>query len=144
MSLSINEVAQVLAAKLAPEKVREVVQELNTIEAEKKEDRAENGPKQKNQYAFVLLDPNNALKGQQFVGLVVQYPENESPNEILPKIYNAAYTQNRTAKRKRWSLNTVAEAAESVKRKFFKEQNIHVKTKEVVPVIISDNIIPKG
>lgn len=144
--MNINDVTEILSKhKIPAEQLRSIVADLRQVEEARKEDK-EPGDKVKNQLVPIILDNENKLAG--IVGLsaiVVQVPENTPVNDILQKLYNSAYTQNRDAKRKKWAFKTIVDIVGYGKRKFFKEENIHVKTgKYIVPVVITDGNIPNG
>ena len=131
MSLPIEEVIESLkrlVPTIPPAALIAIENDLEAKEAEKKEEKAADGPKQKNEYVTILLDPENKLDGLgDFMSLVVQIPEGQDAGETLERIYKSAYDQRASAKRKIKVINTLAEAAEWVKRKFFKENNVHIK-----------------
>lgn len=117
--------------------------DLETKEAELKADRAGGAPKLKNQYVTVILDPEGKLKDAgEFVSLVIKLPENQDTAETLGRLYKSVYDQRAAAKRKVKVIETVADAAGAVKRKFLKENSITIVTKEPVRVLFSDNTIP--
>ena len=140
MSLKIDEVIAVLSDSGVPsDKVAIVRKELEQIETEKKEERADNKtPKAKSEYVIVLSDPDGKVKGD-FVGWVVQIEEGQSPAAVLDKIKTAAATQNSSVKKFiKNPLKTFADAFENVRRKFTKTEKVHVKTKTPVLVVVTD------
>lgn len=143
MNIKIEEVESVLRNKNIPANV--IIQVVNELEAVAEENKAEKSaePKQKNEYGVILLDPNNVVRDNNLTALVVQYPHGENPNTILDRLYAATYAQNAAGKRKKYNIQTVGEAARSVKRKFYKENRLMIKTKEPVLVVKSDNNIPR-
>lgn len=78
-----------------------------------------------------------------FVGWVVQLPENESVATVTERICRGAYDYNTTKKGRLYPAKTIGEAIENVPAKFFKEADVWVKTKTPVLVLKTDNEIPK-
>jgi len=144
MSLSIEEVILTLKAlKVPSDLLVKAETQFEQIEAEKKEEKADAAPKAKNEYATILLDPENKLAGLgDFVSLVVQVPEGSDTGMVLPKIYKAIYDQKAAAKKKPKKLDTVCDAAEGLKRAFTKQNEIMIKTKSPVRTLISNNTVP--
>lgn len=124
------------------EQVRKFIEELNEENERSKQD-DEKEPSVRKQYVFVLSDPHGAFKGDtDYVGWVVQIPEDENPATALEKLHAGAYDFNRSSKGRRYPVKTVAEACEFGSAKLFKEQKVWVKTKEPVLVVRTDNKIP--
>jgi hypothetical protein len=142
MSLPIPDIIAVLRGlNVPPDILVKAETELENIEADKKAE-AVAAPKQKSQYVTVVLDPERRLVGQEFVSLVVKLPAEQDAGDTLNRLYRSVYDQRAAAKRKRVAVNTVADAAGGVKRKFLKQNGLHIVTKEPVRVLISDNTIP--
>jgi hypothetical protein len=146
MSVSINEVIETLKKLKAPvDLLIKAETELENIEQEKKEDKQAADPKAKNKFVTILLDPEKKLAGLgDFTSLVVQIPEDHDDALTINKIVQSVYDQNAASKRKTKAINTLGEAASAVKRKFLKTNDVLIKTKEPVRVLVSDNIIPKS
>ena len=125
---------------------REVAKIIEDINAEVKLAEAEKGEKEppiKKQFVFLLSDPQGRFEGDtDFVGWVVQIPEDDNPATALEKLHLAAYDFNRSTKGRRFPVRTVAEACEFGSAKIYKEQKIWVKSKEPVLVVRTDNKIP--
>lgn len=144
MSLKIDEVIETLRKlKVPSDLIVKAETELETIEQEKKDEKVDAGPKAKSQFVTILLDPENKLRGLgDFVSLVVQVPEDHDVGLTINKINQSVYDQRAASKRKVKNIETVGEAASAVKRKFFKTNDVLIKTKEPVRVLVSDNKIP--
>lgn len=143
--MNIDDVKQVLSKQQLPQTtVQLIIADLKQQEALKKEERAaEAGHKSKNQFVVILNDPKNELAGKDFSAYVVQIPEDQPIDSTLQKIYTSAYDHNAgTRSGRKNPIRTVSEALEFVKRKFFKQNNLLVKTKEPVLVIKTDGQIP--
>lgn len=97
----------------------------------------------KKQFVFLLSDPKGRFKGDtDYVGWVVQIPEDENPATALEKLHLGAYDFNRSAKGRRYPLGNVAEACEFGSAKIFKEHKIWIKSKEPVLVVRTNNKLP--
>lgn len=135
MSVKIEDIEDTLRKqKLDVAVIKNVVQELKEIEEENKAERS-GVPKAKNQFVIVVKGPAQ-LKGLSIGGWVVQIPEGQDVNDTLPRLKKAAAATVAAQKRKRRDIDTVADAMRLSKRKFTKEQNVHVKTKEMVQAIV--------
>ena len=98
----------------------------------------------KKQFVFILSDPKGRFKGDtDYVGWVVQIPEDENPATALEKLHLGAYDFNRTVKGRRYPVGTVAEACEFGSAKIFKEHKIWIKSKEPVLVVRTDGKLPR-
>lgn len=141
MSLPIEEVIETLkrVAKLDPKVLIAIESDLEVKEAEKKVDKESAGPKAKNAFVVVALDPEGHIKGD-ITAFVTQIPENEDAGTVLDKLHKAAYEFNSSKKRGPNVVN-LGEIG-TVKRKFLKKQGVHLKTREPVRVLISQGPIP--
>lgn len=146
MSLPIEEYIETLkrlAPTIPPATLIAIENDLEAKEEEKKQDAGSAGPKAKNEFITVLLDPENKLAGLgDFTSLVLQIPEGQDAGDTLPRLYAAVYDQRAAAKRKTKPLANLVEAAANLKRKFAKERSITIKTKEPVRVLVTDGQIP--
>lgn len=144
MSIKLDDLQQILieAGVKDPALRSEIIKVARETENDNKAEKEDNGPKTKNQFGVVLLDPDGKVKGLELTALVVQIPEDDSLATTLDRIYRASYDFNATKKGQKLPVKTLYEAASHVKRKFFKEANIMVKTKVPVQVVVSDNLIP--
>ena len=136
-----------LAASVAAQKLNPSDKELNAFVRELREraeaQKAEKEPTVKKQFVFILSDPQGKFKGDtDYVGWVVQIPEDENPATALEKLHLAAYDFNRSAKGRRYPVGTVAEACEFGSQKIFKEHKLWVKSKEPVLVVRTNNKLP--
>jgi len=77
-----------------------------------------------------------------FVGWVVQLPEDENVLTAVERIHRAAYEFNASKKGRLLPVKTVGEAIESVPAKHFKDAELWVKTKIPVLILKTDNEIP--
>jgi len=143
MSLPIEEViATMRELKVPVDLIIKVETELEAKEAELKREKEENkNPKSKNQFAVVLLDPENHVKGD-VTAFVTQMPEGDDAGDALNRLHKASYEFNRSKKRGK-NVTNLGDIG-TVKRKFFKNENVHLKTAEPVRVLVSKGPIPTG
>lgn len=118
--------------------MQDVEQELKAEEAE----RANRPPPVKKQFSIVLADNEGELAGKAITGWVLQIPEEDSATVAPERIIRAAYEYNASPKGCRMPAKSIGEACEAVSAKFFKEQNIWVKTKVPVHAVTAPNKIP--
>ena len=100
-------------------------------------------PPVKKQWVILVSDPENRLPKDDFVGWVLQIPEDESPATTQDRIFRSVYDFNATKRGRLLPVNTVGEALENVPAKQFKEADLWPKTKTPVLVLRTDNQIPK-
>jgi hypothetical protein len=109
------------------------------VQEEQAQKDAEKLPTQKNEYGVILFDADGVVAGKEFSAAVYQIPQGDDHGLVLGKISQAAREQVAAAKRKKYPINTMGEATSSIKRKFIKDKNVNLKTKNPVRVLISDN-----
>lgn len=141
--IEVSKVAEILKKnELPPATLRHVIEEMNL--AVQPEPGEEAPPAVKKQFAVLVSDPEGRLPKFDFVGWVLQLPENESVATTLERVQRAAYDFNARRKGQILPVKTVGEALENVPAKFFKEAELWVKTKTPVLVLRTDNQIPKA
>lgn len=123
-------------------KINEIMQDIDLELKAEEEERANRPPPVKKQFSIVLADNEGALAEKDLTGWVVQIPEDDSVTVAPERIIRAAYEYNSTPKGRRMPVQTIGEACEAVTAKFFKEQNIWVKTKVPVLAVATENKIP--
>jgi len=123
-------------------KINEIMQEIELELKAEEEERANRPPPVKKQFSIVLADNEGILDQKDLTGWVVQIPEDDSVTVAPERIIRAAYEYNTTPKGRRMPIQTIGEACESVTAKFFKEQNIWIKTKVPVLAVTTNNQIP--
>ncbi|HEY3755975.1 MAG TPA: hypothetical protein VGL42_07495 [Opitutaceae bacterium] len=141
--IDVSKVAEILKKnQLEPAMLRRVIEEMNlAVQPDPGED--EKPPAVKKQFVILVSDPNGRLPKHDFVGWILQIPDNESPATTPERIFRSAYDYNSTKKGHLHPARTVGEAIENVPGKFFKETEVWVKTKTPVLVLKTDNEIPK-
>lgn len=133
-------VAALQTAGIEHPKQLKVLDYLKEVVAEEQAAKQETAlPKQKNEFGVILFDAEGKLVGQEFTAAVYQIPQGDDHGLVLGKISQAAREQVAAARRKKYPIDTMGEAVQSVKRKFIKEKNVNLKTKSPVRVLISDN-----
>lgn len=123
-------------------KVAAIMQELELELKAEEEEKALKPPAVKKQNVIMISDPNGELRDKDIVGWIAQIPEDDDILETVPRIHRAAYEFNTTPKGIRMPVETVGEACEVIQAKFFKEQNVWVKTKTPLLILPVDNKIP--
>ena len=142
--IDINKVAEILQRnKIEPAVLRRIIEEINRVVQPDPAD--ENPPPPvKKQWVILVSDPERRLPKDDFVGWVLQIPEDESPVTTQERIFRSAYDFNATKRGRLLPVTTVGEALENVPAKQFKESDLWLKTKTPVLVLRTDNRIPKG
>lgn len=139
--IEVNKVAEILKKnQVDPKVLRQIVEEMNILtQAEANEEKP---PTVKKQWAIMISDPEDRLPKTDFVGWVLQLPENESIVTAQDRIFRATYEFNATKKGRLFPPKTVGEAIENVPAKHFKEVGVWVKTKIPVLMLKTNNEIP--
>jgi len=122
--------------------VRQVSQIMEDISKELEKEDEPKPPPVKKQFAVLVSDPQGKLANVDLSGWVLQIPEEENPKMVTEKIFRAAYDFNASPKGRRFPVQSVGEACETVTARFFKEQGAWVKTKEPILIVRTDNKIP--
>lgn len=141
--IDVNKVAEILKKnEISPAVLRRVLEEMNlAVQPDPGEE--EKPPAVKKQFAILISDPEGRLPKHDFVGWVLQLPENESVVTTLDRVFRSAYDFNTTKKGRLLPVKTVGEALENIPAKAFKEADVWVKTKTPVLMLRTDNQIPK-
>jgi len=142
--VEINKVAEVIKKNdVSPAVLRRILEELN-LAAQSEGGDGETAPPVKKQFVILVSDPDGKLPKHDFVGWVLQIPENESVATTQERIFRGSYDFNASKKGRLQPVKTVGEALENVATKYFKEAELWVKTKTPVLVLKTDNEIPKS
>jgi hypothetical protein len=140
--IEVNKVAEILKKnEISPAVLRRIVEEMNL--AVQPDSGEEKPPALKKQFVILVSDPDGRLPKNDFVGWVLQIPENESVATTQDRLFRSCYDFNTTKKGRLLPVKTVGEAIENVPAKFFKEAELWVKTKTPVLVVKTNNEIPK-
>ena len=103
----------------------------------------ESEPKPKQQYVIVVSDPNKLIT-RTLVGWVLQIPEDEDVSKTVEFIKTGAYNFNASKKGQKYPVSSIGQAIGNVPNKFFKSNNLKIKTKEPIEIITTDNVLPKS
>lgn len=142
--IEVNKVAEILKKnEISPAVLRRVIEELN-LAAQPETGDDEKPPAAKKQFVILISDPDGKLPKHDFVGWVLQIPENESVATTQERIFRGVYDFNASKKGRLMPAKTVGEALENVAAKYFKEAELWVKTKTPVLMLKTDNEIPKS
>lgn len=140
--IEVSKVAEIIKKnQVDPAVLRRIVEEMNLVV--QPEPGEEKEPAVKKQFVILLSDPLGELVTNDFVGWILQIPENESPATVQDRILRAAYDFNASKKGQLLPAKTVGEAIENVPAKFFKQADVFVKTKTPVLVLRTNNEIPR-
>ena len=132
--LSNNTVAVDEAAKLEEEVVDPSQDTGNDEESE---------PKPKQQFVILVSDPNKQIKSD-LVGWVLQIPEDDDVATVIDSIKKSSYNFNASKKGNKYPVSSIGQAIANVPNKFFKTNELKIKTKEPVQVLTTDNILPRS
>ena len=140
--IEVNKVAEILKKnQLDPALLRRVVEEMN-LAAQPEGEEGDKPPPVKKQWVILVSDPDGKMPKHDFVGWVLQIPENESVATTQERIFRGAYDFNASKKGRLLPAKTVGDAIENVPAKHFKEAEVWVKSKTPVLVLKTDNEIP--
>jgi len=129
--IDIAEVADTLKThKLEPAVVREIIEELNARAEAKEADKAEPTPRGKTQFVAVTIPATSQA-------WIFQIPEQAGPQTILDRINTAAHAFNASKKGRLLPVKSLAEAVESVPRRFWKDADGTVVKTKLPCVLIS-------
>jgi hypothetical protein len=123
--------------------VDRIVRQL-TRAAEKAADEAaaEREPQVKKQWIIVVSDPEGQIPDEDFVGWVLQIPENDPPAAATERLIAAAHAYHTTRRGQKFPAKSFGEACEVLGGKVLKEHNVTVKSKLPVTVLRTDNELP--
>lgn len=142
--IEVNKVAEILKKnEISPSVLRRVIEEMN-LAAQPETGDDEKPPAVKKQFVILVSDPEGKMPKHDFVGWVLQIPENESVATTQERIFRGSYDFNASKKGRLLPVKTVGEALENVAAKYFKEADLWVKTKTPVLLLKTDNEIPKS
>ena len=141
--IDVSKVAEILKKnEISPAVLRRVMEEMNLAVQPEPGDE-EKPPAVKKQFVILISDPEDRLPKHDFVGWVLQIPENESVATTQDRVFRSAYDFNTTKKGRLLPVKTVGEALENIPAKAFKETEVWVKTKTPVLMLRTNNEIPK-
>jgi hypothetical protein len=123
-------------------KIAGIMQEIELELKAEEEEKALRPPAVKKQNVIMISDPDGIYKEKDIVGWIAQIPEDDDISTTAGRIHSASHEFNTTPKGIRMPVETVGEAGEVIPAKFFKEQNIWVKSKTPLLIIPVENKIP--
>ncbi len=142
--IEVNRVAEILKKnEISPAVLRRVIEEMN-LAVQPDGDEGDKPPSTKKQFVILISDPDYRMPQHDFVGWVLQIPDNESVATTQDRIMRSSYDFNATKKGQLMPVATIGEALENVPAKFFREADTWVKTKTPVLVLKTDNVIPRS
>jgi hypothetical protein len=140
--IDVSKVAEILKKnQLDPTVLRRVIEEMNI--AVQPDAGEEKPPAVKKQWVIVISDPEGRLPKGDFVGWVLQIPENESVVTTPDRVFRGIYDFNASKKGRLLPVKTVGEAFENIPAKHFKDADVWVKSKTPILMLRTDNEIPK-
>lgn len=132
--MTTDELHQILSETEVEQETREkILRAAKQLEEEKKADKVTT-PRAKKQWVVVLKTPQIQSDQLQVdinesVAHVFQIPEDADPNEMLENIKKAGIEQNLTVARKKVLIEDFDDVT-NIKRKFLKEENVDLKSKD--------------
>ncbi len=137
MKVSIEQIEQSMRDQNVDPKI--IVKVISDLEAAAKEDKEDRGsaPKAKTQFAILVSDPENKLRGLNLTGYVVAMEENAPPQAAHERIVEAVNNFNNSKRGRKAPLETLADAIAVLKGKWLKREHgekIAIKTREPVAV----------
>lgn len=136
MALSLEDITFCMQKiELDKEKYNALVQELEAAEEEKKAAREGGKKKSKNEFVICVRGDKQLAEILQ-QGWVVQVPAESDNATLISRFQQAAGDHNAASTRKKSYITEWVDFFPSLKRKFSKNHNFHVKTKEAVRVIV--------
>jgi hypothetical protein len=140
--IDVSKVAEILKKnQIDPTVLRRVIEEMNI--AVQPDAGEEKPPAVKKQWVIVISDPEGRLPKGDFVGWVLQIPENESVVTTPDRVFRGIYDFNASKKGRLLPVKTVGEAFENIPAKHFKDADVWVKSKTPILMLRTDNEIPK-
>ena len=153
MRLNEEDIEHVLTQKgVEQPKVKDIMSEIKRLEDEEAE-RAKLQSASRKKKKMVLVASDTDDRFMQVVDCpvwVLQMNEEDNHTDVIEKINSATYAYNNdvlNGKKKNSRKNPVykvSESLEQVTAKYFKEEEISVKTKEPTVIVRTDNQIPQS
>jgi len=139
---TIDEILDLLSnATVAVDEAAKTEEE--AVDASEETAEEEGEPKPKQQFVIVVSDPNKLITND-LVGWVLQIPEDSDVATVLDSVKKGAYNFNASKKGRKYPVSSIGQAIANVPSKFFKTENLKIKTKEPVYVVTTNNILPKS
>ena len=140
---TIDEILELLSnATVAVDEAAKTEEEAVDVSKETGNDE-EGEPKPKQQFVILVSDTNGIIN-KDLVGWVLQIPENDDVATVLDSIKSGAYNFNASKKGQKYPVSSIGQAIANVPNKFFKTNNLKIKTKEPVQIITTNNVLPRS
>jgi hypothetical protein len=128
-------------------KRNQIMQDIKRVLEQEALEKEMKPPTEKKEFVILISDPKGVLAAAYpdgVVGWVLQIPEGEAPHGALGSLHAAAYDHNASPKGRRFPVETIGEACETLSVKTTKEHKVWIKTKIPVLAITTNNILPKA
>ena len=138
----INEILDLLSnATVAVDEAAKVEEAVDASEEIGNDEEGE--PKPKQQYVMLVSDTNKIIT-KDLVGWVLQIPEDDDVATVIDSIKTGAYNFNASKKGQKYPVSSIGQAIANVPNKFFKTNNLKIKTKEPIQIITTNNVLPRS
>ena len=140
----IDEILDLLSnATVAVDEAAKAEEEEGVDPAEKTGNDEEGEPKPKQQFVMLVSDTTGIIT-KDLVGWVLQIPEDDDVATVIDSIKTGAYNFNASKKGQKYPVSSIGQAIANVPNKFFKTNNLKIKTKEPVQIITTNNVLPRS
>ena len=138
----INEILDLLSnATVAVDEVAKAEEGVDPAEETGNDEEGE--PKPKQQFVMLVSDTTGIIT-KDLVGWVLQIPEDDDVATVIDSIKTGAYNFNASKKGQKYPVSSIGQAIANVPNKFFKTNNLKIKTKEPVYVLTTNNVLPRS
>jgi len=130
-----------------PSKRNQIMQDIKRVLEQEAQEKEMRPPTEKKEFVILISDPKGVIAAaypQGVVGWVLQIPEGEAPHGALGSLHASAYDHNASPSGRKFPVETIGEACETLPPKITKEHKVWIKNKEAVLVLTTDNILPKA
>jgi hypothetical protein len=140
----IDEILDLLSnATVAVDEAAKAEEEEGVDPAEETGNDEEGEPKPKQQFVMLVSDTTGIIT-KDLVGWVLQIPEDDDVATVIDSIKTGAYNFNASKKGQKYPVSSIGQAIANVPNKFFKTNNLKIKTKEPVQIITTNNVLPRS
>ncbi len=140
--VEIDIIKQVLKRSSLDEKViANILRDLQSAVQDTEANEEEKKPIIKKQYVVLLADEEGKLAKEEWMGWIVQVPENEPLQSAVEKVVRVGKAFNLTKKGRKFPVKTIGEVCESVSGRIFNENKVWLKTKEPILIIPLKNAL---
>ena len=141
-SVPIETLKKVLSRnEIETRKSFEIIEDIMKVLQDEEESKE---PPVKKQYVIMLSAPDGGvLEEGEAAGWVLQIPDDASAHTARARLIEAARHFNASPKGRKFPVETVGDACESIPTEISKEFQLWIRTKTPVLVILTDNSLPK-